>query len=501
MRTETILAVLSLLSSLVHVAEAVSVKISGENVYSILYGDMQYFMFIEDKEATISCTVTGTNTAPNTAFLKEGVPLDRVLPESLYRIERVSNGDSHTLKLKIDSSGYTNIVGNWTCEPGRNVAAPHHFKTLLTGKPEITFSPPLVQGVARMDTTITLRCHCNSLDELSEGRKWNWFIDNATPAGSKIHYEGAGSETGYPTDQLVIRDLDDLDSARYRCVCIVGHNIQFTSTEVQMSVMSPPGTPTDIRMEDSTMDTLTISWSNSQNMGVVLGYQISYKDAADRAYREVKTGGEQRYTLEGLAPLTQYNVKIAASNNAGSGDYSDIATFTTAQPRESKPVITKPRQLVYDEDDNVYLIDAGVGVDISLTCRVNSYPAAMVEWHLDGAVLAAQPSSDLPQNYDRSQQTISQFEEEYVLIVRTTRTENSGRYTCTAKNTKGKEILAFLLRVKDDKVPDEGEAEENKDPGPGGSATSLSLSSLIFLISLLHLTVLLVSPQRDLLIL
>ena len=54
----------------VYVVEAVSVEISGENVYSISYEDMQYFMFIEDKEATISCTVKGTDTAPNTAFLK-----------------------------------------------------------------------------------------------------------------------------------------------------------------------------------------------------------------------------------------------------------------------------------------------------------------------------------------------------------------------------------------------------------------------------------------------
>ena len=41
-----------------------------------------------------------------------------------------------------------------------------------------------------------------------------------------------------------------------------------------MFASGPPGTPTDITMEDSTMDTLTISWSNSQNMGVVLGYQV-----------------------------------------------------------------------------------------------------------------------------------------------------------------------------------------------------------------------------------
>ncbi|XP_063688153.1 cell adhesion molecule DSCAM-like isoform X1 [Bolinopsis microptera] len=497
MKFRSHLAIFNLLAILVTVVESVSVEIHGENVYSIEYQALQYFLFIEDKEATISCTVQGTDIAPDITFKKEGQPLNTVLPESLYKIERISEGQTHTLYLRIDAmytGGYTNIVGNWTCEPGQNIP-PAHFKTLCTSKPDITFTPELVQGVARMGTTITLSCNCDSLDALSTGREWNWFIDNATPAGSKIHYTGEGSETGYPTNQLVIADLDDLDSAEYRCGCIVGPNIQFTSNEVQMSVMRPPGVPQDIIQEGATMDSLSISWSNSDNMGVVLGYQISYKEAAGSAYREVKTGSEQQYTLEDLDALTDYNIKIAASNNAGSGSYSEIATLTTSQPRESKPFIIKPRRLVYDQDENLYLIDAGVGVDISLICQVNSYPASIVQWGLDGAELATEISNDLPQNYGRSVQTISKFETEYVLIVRASRKENSGLYTCTASNTKGQETLTFKLRVKDEEVIDDGDSQENKDPDAG----SASHSSHSYLLYLLSLTITLVPYLRHML--
>ena len=52
------------------VVDSVSVEIRGENVYSIEYQAMQYFLFIEDKEATISCTVQGTDIAPDITFKK-----------------------------------------------------------------------------------------------------------------------------------------------------------------------------------------------------------------------------------------------------------------------------------------------------------------------------------------------------------------------------------------------------------------------------------------------
>lgn len=486
MKMQSALVILNLLVVLLSVVETVSVQIRGENVYTIEYQEIQYFMFIEDKEATISCTVKGTTVTPNTSFKKEGKSLHEVLPETLYKIERFSEGQTHILKLKIDASGYTDIVGNWTCEPGANIAPPAPFKTLLTSKPDISFSPPLMQGVARMGTTITLRCNCDTLDEFADGREWNWFIDNATPAGAKISYTGPGSETGYPTDQLVISDLDELDTAGYRCVCIVGANIQFTSNEVQMSVMRPPGKPKDIVEEGSTMNSLSITWSNSEDMGVVLGYQISYKEADDSSYRQVEAGSEQQYTLQRLSPLTSYNIKIAASNNAGSGSYSDIVTFTTAQPRESKPVISKPKIFTYDSKTNVYLKDVGVGVDISLTCQVNSYPASMVHWTLDGSVLATEPSNDLPQNYDRSVHTLSQFITDHVLIVRAARTENSGLYSCTASNTKGKEVLTFQLRVEDETDPN-GETDGDAEKTSVGSAKTSSYSLQLYLLSIILL--------------
>ena len=41
------------------------------------------------------------------------------------------------------------------------------------------------------------------------------------------------------------------------------------------TLAGPPGKPKDITEEEATMDSLSISWSNSDNMGVVLGYQVT----------------------------------------------------------------------------------------------------------------------------------------------------------------------------------------------------------------------------------
>ena len=70
---------MNILSVSVSVVETVSVQIRGENVYTIEYQEIQYFMFIEDKEATISCTVKGTTVTPNTSFKKVSVNADQKL--------------------------------------------------------------------------------------------------------------------------------------------------------------------------------------------------------------------------------------------------------------------------------------------------------------------------------------------------------------------------------------------------------------------------------------
>ena len=55
-----------------------------------------------------------------------------------------------------------------------------------TGKPTIEFKPPLVEGVAREGTTITMNCDCGELKEFEGDITWNWLIDNGSPPASKI---------------------------------------------------------------------------------------------------------------------------------------------------------------------------------------------------------------------------------------------------------------------------------------------------------------------------
>ena len=46
--------------------------------------------------------------------------------------------------------------------------------------------------------------------------------------------------------------------------------------------------------------------------------QVAYKVDSRNAYKEISTGAsENNYTLSNLKPVTKYNIKIAAKNNAG----------------------------------------------------------------------------------------------------------------------------------------------------------------------------------------
>eukprot|EP00116_Pleurobrachia_bachei_P002817 sb/3463079/ len=267
--------------------------------------------------------------------------------------------------------GYQNIVGNWSCLSSPKFsdqpAVSIDFVTLCTSRPEVSFDPPLRKGVARQGTTITLHCECNQLDVFRGDMQWAWFVDGASPAGNKFQY--VNSPYGYPTDTMKIYDLEDIDTAKYGCNCIIGQQktIQFTSETQRMTVMEPPGKPKDITLLDKTGNSLEISWQNSENMGVVINYEISYKGESESYYRQIRSVEEQRYTLTGLNALTQYSIKIVASNYAGEGDYSDVTVFNTSQPSESKPVIHPPKDIVYNQDTQTYLKDVGPGVDISLS--------------------------------------------------------------------------------------------------------------------------------------
>ena len=67
---------------------------------------MQYFLFIEDKEATISCTVQGTDIAPDITFKKVNVANDCLMffYKTVLNTQSYSNCVFYDMNLEVSSS-------------------------------------------------------------------------------------------------------------------------------------------------------------------------------------------------------------------------------------------------------------------------------------------------------------------------------------------------------------------------------------------------------------
>ena len=73
---------------------------------------------------------------------------------------------------------------------------------------------------------------------------------------------------------------------------------------------------------------ITVQWGAvpciEQN-GNITGYIVRYGSQA----QSVSGGSVTEITISNLTPSTTYNVQVAAVNNAGTGDYSNIISIIT----------------------------------------------------------------------------------------------------------------------------------------------------------------------------
>lgn len=451
----------------------ISLNLDGENLYIKHYSELTYLLLLPEKIGIIKCSVTNSDTVPELFFTKGGAALSSVLPSSLYELKKTDvhdDGKAYTLKLFIGAGTYKGLEGDWQCVAKNAVRTTRYsFKTIYTGKPSVQFSPPLNAGIARESTTVTMTCNCDFMNQLSKYLDWSWSVDGSTPISSKISYINSNDE-GEPTSQMMVRNLDALDSTIYSCSCKLG-KLEFRALDTQMTVMSPPGIVRNIQLAETSMDSLSFNWTTSRYMGVVLEYLVAYKVETRNAYKEISTGGsENNYTLSNLKPVTRYNIKIAAKNNAGSGQYSEEVSFMTGQPSEAKPSLSTTNGNLTEDGFNT--VPAVEGTDVKLTCKVASYPPAAVSWYFNNERVNGKLS---PENFLEDLYQISALEEEHILRIEPANNRNNGVYKCVATNSLGTSRLSFSLQV-----TEEGKAIRN-------NSSFLSGSLLLLLTCLLYL--------------
>nr|XP_046178537.1 receptor-type tyrosine-protein phosphatase S-like isoform X6 [Oncorhynchus gorbuscha] len=149
-----------------------------------------------------------------------------------------------------------------------------------------------------------------------------------------------GSEDLTPEDEMPVgRNVLELngirESANYTCVAMSSLGVIEATAQVSVKTLpKPPGTPI---VTETTATSVTITW-DSGNPDPVSYYIIQYRaKAPDSKYETVDSITTTRYSIGGLYPNTEYEIRVSAVNSIGQGPSSTRVEARTGEQAPASP--------------------------------------------------------------------------------------------------------------------------------------------------------------------
>ncbi|KAJ3594548.1 hypothetical protein NHX12_003855 [Muraenolepis orangiensis] len=149
-----------------------------------------------------------------------------------------------------------------------------------------------------------------------------------------------GTEDLTPEDEMPIgRNVLELtgvrESANYTCVAMSSLGVIEETAQVSVKTLpKPPGTPI---VTETTATSVTITW-DSGNPDPVSYYIIQYRaKAPDSKYETVDGITTTRYSIGGLYPNTDYEIRVSAFNSIGQGPPSLRVEARTGEQAPASP--------------------------------------------------------------------------------------------------------------------------------------------------------------------
>ncbi|KAL7852777.1 hypothetical protein SRHO_G00185620 [Serrasalmus rhombeus] len=162
-------------------------------------------------------------------------------------------------------------------------------------------------------------------------RRDRFTISNEGTSNTRIH-------TAEGRSLLEVTPMSDRDFGRYNCTA--RNNIGARYQEFILAQADVPSNPYSVRFASVSQRIATVTFMKPDSHGgVPIGYYIvNYKDQSSQEWRTVKSHGVQTMVLlTNLEPNTTYEIRVAAVNGKGQGEYSHTETFQTLPIREPSP--------------------------------------------------------------------------------------------------------------------------------------------------------------------
>ena len=224
-------------------------------------------------------------------------------------------------------------IGADYARPDRGAAEPGYFTTNLD---PICNVPTNLQVPA---ATITSSTASVSWDGTSDRYFIEWGIVGETTT--------RGMVVSAKNTLLSELEPNTMYRVRVRSKCSESSVSDYTSwvNFTTLNNVNPCTAPTKFQTSNITQTSLTIRWTKGNPSQT--NFIVSYKKASESSYT-TRNASNNYLNLSGLAPGTEYNVKIEA--NCGSGSLSDPLTgsFTTL-PDETPQECKQPKYLQYED--------------------------------------------------------------------------------------------------------------------------------------------------------
>ncbi|XP_035854593.1 neural cell adhesion molecule 2 isoform X3 [Sander lucioperca] len=135
---------------------------------------------------------------------------------------------------------------------------------------------------------------------------------------------------------LEVTPMSDRDFGRYNCTA--RNNIGVRYQEFILAQADVPSNPYSVRLSAVSQRLATVTFMKPDSHGGVpiSYYLVQYKEVGSQDWRDVKSHSIQM-VLTGLEPNTTYEVRVAAVNGKGQGEFSHTETFQTLPIREPSP--------------------------------------------------------------------------------------------------------------------------------------------------------------------
>uniref|UniRef100_A0A3B3DUG5 protein-tyrosine-phosphatase n=1 Tax=Oryzias melastigma TaxID=30732 RepID=A0A3B3DUG5_ORYME len=244
------------------------------------------------KTATMLCAASG-NPDPEISWFKDFLPVDPSTSQG--RIKQLRSG-----ALQIENSDETD-QGKYEC--------------VATNSKGVRYSSPAnlyVRG-----RTMKTRAHAHT--------HTHWMLGN----------EDLTPEDEMPIGRNVLELNGVRESANYTCVAMSSLGILEATAQVLVKTLpKPPGTPI---VTETTATSITITW-DSGNPDPVSYYIIQYRaKGPDSKYETVDSITTTRYSIGGLYPNTEYEIRVSAFNSIGQGPPSTRVEARTGEQAPASP--------------------------------------------------------------------------------------------------------------------------------------------------------------------